>query len=820
MVNIHQLACTLTIVSLIIPEAGLVAFSYGSTFAPPPNTLILQAITVLDKLGRRLAELEADVAFFGICLRKKFVDPENFKHLSSTSVPWYAKKKIIKAYRDGASKRIQDIKGACDRLWTLLLGDDFKYHREYHQWTSSKITLFDRLWYVKRRHVLDSLKNSKIVNNGPQKTWFGIDAWPKSRQSPINPCGEALTRETEEVLAKGPKCCLDVKPSRLDVLSTIHTVARKVVPEEKVAFIDHAISRMEKVMGEAYPKDKRNFREVNAVKKELETKSLKLLETDKSGKFAVLPMAVFKKKTEVAMESLFSEWAGNVGKLRGNICAILNEDDFKNVAKSITSATKSTLSIKFFLKDHKPEMPLRAVINENGTWQKVVSKFLQRGLMYACLDNSLSLKNSNELIDMLEKFHGQQCSVVSMDIKDLYYSLEKTRLMQRVREALELNLVKFQAGSGISVESFLTILEVYLKSTVIEYEGRKYVQKDGVCIGSSVAPILAEVYLNSLDRVVHNRLKEKSPGMALVRRYVDDIIICTVTNDLTGSLEREIRSAAPELKFTTEKPERGVLEFLDLRIHVNQGVCWEYGKESSKPVLPRISCHSKTVKAGVVKSLVRNALDRSCVHFITDSVKRQCKRLINVGYKDSFIKRQLEIVIKGRREKEQGKRTGFAVIPYFHEISHNLKACAKKFGVDTVFSSDFKLSRLTPFQTGANNCRKNHREKSVDCENGVVYEIPLECGFKYVGQTSRCINDRLSEHKRNVKNNAPNSEIAKHVNECNNCTAIWSETEIIHKERNDTKRLVRETVRIKSLGNCISQASLQFGKNSKSFLKI
>ncbi|CAN7998531.1 unnamed protein product [Ixodes pacificus] len=126
-----------------------------------------------------------------------------------------------------------------------------------------------------------------------------------------------------------------------------------------------------------------------------------------------------------------------------------------------------------------------------------------------------------------------------------------------------------------------------------------------------------------------------------------------------GSLEREIRSAAPELKFTTEKPEREVLEFLDLRFHVNQGLCWEYGKENSKSMLPRISCLSKSVKAGVVKSLVRNALDRLCVHFITDSVERQCKRLINVGYNDSFTKRKLEMVIKGRRETEQDDGTHF-----------------------------------------------------------------------------------------------------------------------------------------------------------------
>lgn len=233
-----------------------------------------------------------------------------------------------------------------------------------------------------------------------------------------------------------------------------------------------------------------------------------------------------------------------------------------------------------------------------------------------------------------------------------------------------------------------------------------------------------------------------------------------------------------------------------------------------------MSCHSKTVKGEILKSLVRNALERSCVHHITESVERQWKRLINVGYDDSFIKRQLEIFMKDRRDTEQKPRNRFAVIPYFHDISQNLKACARQFGVDTVFSSDFRLSKLTPFQIPTRKCKKAHREKSVCCETDVVYEIPLECGFKYVGQTSRCINDRLNEHKRNVMNNAQNSEIAKHIHECNNCTAHWSETEIIHKERNDVKRVVRETVRIKSLGNWISQASLQFGSNSKSFLKM
>lgn len=179
----------------------------------------------------------------------------------------------------------------------------------------------------------------------------------------------------------------------------------------------------------------------------------------------------------------------------------LKDEDKEGMVKTVMGQPKMFLSLKFFLKDHKPEMPLRVVINKNGTWKMVVSKFLQRGLGLVPLEKSLTLRNSEELIRILSVNHGRNCSVLSMDIKDLYYSLEKKRLMNAGREFLELNLVKFQSESGISVEGFLTILDLYLQSTVLELEGQTYVQKEGVCIGSSVAPILAEIYLNTMEEL-------------------------------------------------------------------------------------------------------------------------------------------------------------------------------------------------------------------------------------------------------------------------------------------------------------------------------
>ncbi|XP_029841165.2 arginase-1 [Ixodes scapularis] len=120
-------------------------------------------------MGRRMAKLEADVAFFGMCLRKKYVDQLFFKQLAASGIPWKDKKKVIRPYRSGTGQRVQDIRSACDRLWNLLLGKNFRRHGDYHLWSAVMRTHFDRAWYVKRRHALDSFKlwNSRGAEDKP-----------------------------------------------------------------------------------------------------------------------------------------------------------------------------------------------------------------------------------------------------------------------------------------------------------------------------------------------------------------------------------------------------------------------------------------------------------------------------------------------------------------------------------------------------------------------------------------------------------------------------------------------------------------------------
>lgn len=63
-----------------------------------------------------------------------------------------------------------------------------------------------------------------------------------------------------------------------------------------MALIDQAVERLERIMRKDYDRERRYFRQVKAVKRKLECRSLDLLQTDKSGRFVVLPRSVRRTK--------------------------------------------------------------------------------------------------------------------------------------------------------------------------------------------------------------------------------------------------------------------------------------------------------------------------------------------------------------------------------------------------------------------------------------------------------------------------------------------------------------------------------------------
>lgn len=86
-------------------------------------------------------------------------------------------------------------------------------------------------------------------------------------------------------------------------------------------------------------------------------------------------------------------------------------------------------------------------------------------------------------------------------------------------------------------------------------------------------------------------------------------------------------------------------------------------------------------------------------------------------------------------------------VPYLRKVSHALKKLGRKVKVDVIFSAPQKLlslcSATDPFAKKRAGCKKKHQPPLVSCVKNVVYCLPLSCGKVYIGQSGRCLNDRL-----------------------------------------------------------------------------
>lgn len=365
-----------------------------------------------------------------------------------------------------------------------------------------------------------------------------------------------------------------------------------------------------------------------------------------------------------------------------------------------------------------------------------------------------------------------------------------------------------------------------------------FLQRRGVCIGSKVAPVLSNIFFSFVDRAVNERLQNV---VSLICRYVDDYLVVVKSDNfaqLSGSVMQVFEECGYGLKFTMELPCENKLQFLDLQLKFEDDhVCWRYNPRTGKPLLDYGSGHSKLIKNGVAFACLRAALSRSCHETLLDSFLDQVDRLRKARYPDSVLIMTAKKLIRWVKSQDKGKdadgcdrstQEKVAVIPYVHKMSHGLKKVARRFGVKVAFSAPVKTGticaavqrKVEGTSNSKQGCGIKHDEDkcAVPCATEVVYNIPLSCGAAYIGQTGRCLNTRLNEHKSAVKKKE-HAHLAAHCKECA-CISIFTNTSVLFRHRSRTIREIMEAFLIGKGGeNCISQASLNLLDKEIRFLE-
>jgi hypothetical protein len=173
------------------------------------------------------------------------------------------------------------------------------------------------------------------------------------------------------------------------------------------------------------------------------------------------------------------------------------------------------------LKIHKPNIPIRPVVNNINAPTYKVARFMAKSLKdYLNLTNTYNTVNSHSLAQGISKLTiNEHRKLVTYDIKDLYVNIPIDKTLHITDFFLRINNNKATIRSQI-----LGLMQTTLAQNYFKFNEEFYQPQKDIAMGSPLSGLVAELFLQYFElHTVKHSLETKS--VIFYTRYVDDILI-------------------------------------------------------------------------------------------------------------------------------------------------------------------------------------------------------------------------------------------------------------------------------------------------------
>ncbi|KAH9384899.1 hypothetical protein HPB48_026929 [Haemaphysalis longicornis] len=109
-----------------------------------------------------------------------------------------------------------------------------------------------------------------------------------------------------------------------------------------------------------------------------------------------------------------------------------------------------------------------------------MGRYLQKGLSLIPIVDPFLVKRAPAVSEFFYQKNQEGLSTFSVDVKDLYYSMPQTLLLDAVKDELTRAELWVPDSVGISADDFVSMLSFYLQSTIVKFDGEVFIHKDGV----------------------------------------------------------------------------------------------------------------------------------------------------------------------------------------------------------------------------------------------------------------------------------------------------------------------------------------------------
>jgi hypothetical protein len=339
-----------------------------------------------------------------------------------------------------------------------------------------------------------------------------------------------------------------------------------------------------------------------------------------------------------------------------------------NIIKSLIS-DKVADYVKSFIKDwrlprfyiipkiHKTPLKGRPIVPSHKWITAGLSSVIDKLLRPTLEKCETVLKDSRELIKIIESMNfNNNISLSTSDVVSLYTNIQIDDCIKRIIKVyIDKNPLDIKNKDSIKTRN-LTVkllkegLNTILKENYfITPEGVIYHQKIGLAMGTPIAPLLANIYMYSIETEYMKKLNIKP---LLYNRYIDDIIMILDNNHNPTDFLYGITNDIPSLKFTTiVNSDR--IPFLDLLLYKGKRFKTKgiidlktYEKELNKYLyIPYDSEHPMNLKKGFIKAeTIRQARNCSDINVFNDQLRKFRRRLMERGYSYKLISKMFNTV--------------------------------------------------------------------------------------------------------------------------------------------------------------------------------
>ena len=433
-------------------------------------------------------------------------------------------------------------------------------------------------------------------------------------------------------------------------------------------------------------------------------------------------------------------------KLRNLLNRLLNEG---NISEEFCKVAKPTGSLPGRLyglpKTHKKDVPLRPVLSAIGTFNYGLAKSLTP-ILSTIIEKHNMIRDSFSFVKELLALPKSmsQYKMVSFDIASLYTNVPLDETIDIILKHLYDSDVTPPLMDRTDMKELLSLAT---QKSHFLFDGKLYDQIDGVSMGSPLAPLLAEIFLQNFEKKYLSSLENM--GIFYWKRYVDDTFVLIDSTSSVKDICNTLSQYHPSIKFTCEEEDRYThkLPFLDVLVQRKP----DEGFHTRVYRKPTFTGHitkwdsfvPKIYKYGALSTMVYRAI-KICSSY--DLLHREFNSIRSIarrnGYPssimNSIIRRQLNLLYTPPNPISPPtlltNDTVVLRVPYFGPLSH---IYAKR--ITSTITKNYPLKQIRVIYDVQERVGNNFTLKDPIPENmqsGVVYEATCpECSVKYIGKT-------------------------------------------------------------------------------------